>query len=83
MRLVYATRGAEHCSSSYSITMLARRITALEALPSAQRPLRITGGLPRDYVPPKASPAALPKKDSVTNEPKATEPYDTRSARNA
>jgi hypothetical protein len=43
---------------SYSITMLARRITALEALPSAQRPLRITGGLPRDYVPPKASPAA-------------------------
>ena len=56
---------------SYSIVMLERRIVALERMPSAQKPLVIRGGLPRDYVPPVAFPKMVSV--SVTKEPKANE----------
>jgi hypothetical protein len=45
---------------SYSLVMLARRIAALEQLPSARAPLRIVGGLPPDYQP-RAVPSPGPK----------------------
>ena len=54
---------------SYSLVMLARRIAALESLPSAQKPLRITGGLPPDYQP-RAAPSPGPKQtDSFATKP--------------
>jgi hypothetical protein len=45
---------------SYSLVLLSRRIAALEQLPSAQRPLRIVGGLPPDFQP-RAVPSPGPK----------------------
>ena len=49
---------------SYSLVMLARRIAALESLPSAQRPLRIVGGLPPDFQP-RAAPSPGPKQTDL------------------
>lgn len=45
---------------SYSLVMIARRIQALESLPSARKPLIIRGGLPEGFKPNATPPGPKP-----------------------
>jgi hypothetical protein len=59
---------------SYSLTMLERRLRALESLPSARKPLQIRGGLPRDW-----TPTVLPPQTDSFKQHKSVTPDATRT----
>ena len=52
---------------SYSRVLLRRRLEVLEALPSAQKPLVIRGGLPADYAARPPGPKPIDSVGPISN----------------